>query len=58
MLSINFDYRRFLFEDKDECNGTDYCSNGRCVNTNGSFACICNPGFELDVFNRLHCEGK
>ncbi|KAH0628173.1 hypothetical protein JD844_009001 [Phrynosoma platyrhinos] len=32
----------------DECiqNGV-LCKNGRCVNTDGSFQCICNAGFEL-----------
>lgn len=34
--------------DIDECivNGV-MCRNGRCVNTGGSFQCICNAGFEL-----------
>eukprot|EP00061_Rhincodon_typus_P015135 g42649.t1 len=34
--------------DIDECiqNGV-LCRNGRCVNTDGSFQCICNAGFEL-----------
>uniref|UniRef100_A0A7N5ZUD6 Fibrillin 2b n=1 Tax=Anabas testudineus TaxID=64144 RepID=A0A7N5ZUD6_ANATE len=34
--------------DIDECivNGV-MCRNGRCVNTEGSFQCICNAGFEL-----------
>uniref|UniRef100_A0A670KEG4 Fibrillin 3 n=1 Tax=Podarcis muralis TaxID=64176 RepID=A0A670KEG4_PODMU len=32
----------------DECimNGL-MCRNGRCVNTDGSFQCICNAGFEI-----------
>uniref|UniRef100_A0A8C2EZW0 Fibrillin 2b n=1 Tax=Cyprinus carpio TaxID=7962 RepID=A0A8C2EZW0_CYPCA len=32
----------------DECivNGV-MCRNGRCVNTDGSFQCICNAGFEI-----------
>ncbi|KTF90602.1 hypothetical protein cypCar_00035549 [Cyprinus carpio] len=34
--------------DIDECivNGV-MCRNGRCVNTDGSFQCICNAGFEI-----------
>lgn len=47
----------FYFKDTNECIGNDQCTNGRCVNTNGSFMCVCNPGFILDIFNPLHCEG-
>ena len=58
-IELWFDWIEFSSStDKNECNGTDYCTNGRCVNTNGSFICVCNPGFQLDVFNRFHCEGK
>uniref|UniRef100_A0A8D3BIL8 Fibrillin 1 n=1 Tax=Scophthalmus maximus TaxID=52904 RepID=A0A8D3BIL8_SCOMX len=34
--------------DLDECvaNGR-ICNNGRCVNTEGSFHCVCNAGFEI-----------
>ena len=36
------------FPDIDECteNGR-VCRNGQCVNTDGSFRCICNPGYRL-----------
>ncbi|XP_078480085.1 fibrillin-2-like [Lampetra fluviatilis] len=39
--------------DIDECvyNG-QVCKNGRCVNTEGSFQCICNAGFELTADGR------
>lgn len=33
------------------------CRNGRCVNTEGSFQCICNAGFELTP-NGKNCIGK
>lgn len=44
--------------DIDECvqNGV-LCKNGRCVNTEGSFQCICNAGFELTP-NGKNCVGK
>uniref|UniRef100_A0A667WRA5 Latent transforming growth factor beta binding protein 3 n=1 Tax=Myripristis murdjan TaxID=586833 RepID=A0A667WRA5_9TELE len=30
------------FADVNECQDPSYCKNGRCVNTPGSFHCICN----------------
>lgn len=44
--------------DIDECivNGV-MCRNGRCVNTEGSFQCICNAGFELTP-NGKNCVGE
>ena len=24
------------------------CDNGQCVNTEGGFRCVCDPGYELD----------
>ena len=47
-----------LSSDIDECivNGV-MCRNGRCVNTDGSFQCICNAGFELTPDGK-NCIGK
>lgn len=47
-----------LFSDIDECivNGV-MCRNGRCVNTEGSFQCICNAGFELTSDGK-NCIGE
>lgn len=33
------------------------CRNGRCVNTDGSFQCICNAGFEITPDGK-NCAGK
>lgn len=46
-----------IFSDIDECiqNGV-LCKNGRCVNTDGSFQCICNAGFELTTDGK-NCVG-
>lgn len=33
------------------------CNNGRCVNTVGSFNCVCNAGFELTPDGK-NCQGK
>uniref|UniRef100_A0A8C4Q9N7 Fibrillin 1 n=1 Tax=Eptatretus burgeri TaxID=7764 RepID=A0A8C4Q9N7_EPTBU len=41
---------RNMCVDIDECAYHAYgrvCKNGRCVNTEGSFRCICNAGFDL-----------
>lgn len=36
-----------LFPDHDECATTNMCLNGMCINEDGSFKCICKPGFAL-----------
>ncbi|KAH0619971.1 hypothetical protein JD844_014452 [Phrynosoma platyrhinos] len=41
--------------DIDECasgNG-NLCRNGRCINTVGSFQCLCNDGYEMPVDGRV-----
>lgn len=36
--------------DVDECRSMPgACEHGRCMNTMGSYRCICNPGYETDV---------
>ena len=39
--------------DVDECDlGTDLCSNAVCANLDGSYACVCFPGFkQIDVMS-------
>lgn len=41
--------------DIDECNGDHVCDHG-CTNVNGSFACSCDSGYELQPDGRT-CEG-
>lgn len=37
-------------EDINECQqNPNLCQNGTCVNTPGSYHCVCDPGFELDA---------
>lgn len=34
--------------DVDECRTVkDICENGDCINKQGSFQCVCPPGFEI-----------
>lgn len=46
-----------FLSDLDECvaNGR-ICNNGRCVNTEGSFHCVCNAGFEISADGK-NCQG-
>jgi Calcium-binding EGF domain len=48
-----------LPKDINECeidNGN--CSNGTCVNTNGSFYCSCDKGFIMSEDDRYKCIGE
>ena len=40
----------YLIPDVNECdiNANDCATDATCVNTNGSFTCACNQGFEGD----------
>lgn len=42
--------------DHDECATTNMCLNGMCINEDGSFKCICKPGFVLAP-NGRYCVG-
>ena len=45
-----------LVADLNECEHEDICHpHAECINTNGSFYCNCNPGFEGDGY---HCSSK
>ena len=47
----------FFFDtDINECDQAGLCLNGRCINTEGSFKCICNRGFEISSDGR-YCTG-
>ena len=53
---INLYLNYFLFEDINECDtNTDNCGKTPCKNTDGSYRCECNYGFE---WNGLTCKGN
>jgi len=42
-----------LFSDVNECReNPQICQNGTCLNSDGSYSCICNEGFEADEYQR------
>ena len=55
--NLYFPFYGIFSSDVDECvDGTHQCSSDAvCVNTEGSYNCTCNPGYEGDGYN---CTGK
>lgn len=50
--------RLFRFSDINECETLpDLCTNGRCINTLGSYRCSCNKAYKVDRTG-THCNGK
>lgn len=47
----------FSILDVDECVVTDQCLGGQCVNTEGSFNCLCKTGFQPSPESG-ECVGK
>ena len=45
----------FFLADTDECEN-DPCADGTCVNTEGSYKCVCPNGMEL-MKDGVTCEG-
>ena len=56
-LSLKFDYFCAIFADNNECTlSTHNCHNkATCSNTDGSFTCVCNTGYNG---NGVTCAGK
>ena len=53
LISYNITYCTI---DIDECNNGEHGCNQNCTNTNGSYICICEVGYVLDV-NMKTCIG-
>lgn len=41
----------------NECAETNMCPNGRCVNVDGSYKCVCNRGYRQSP-NQQVCLGR
>ena len=49
LLTITVD----VVADLDECRlMPDACQHGRCINTLGSYRCLCDPGYQVDLAQR------
>ena len=56
MIKCIYIYYIYGFSDIDECKGNHSCHvNATCTNTNGSFVCECQPGFNG---NGQNCIGE
>ena len=55
MQSLNYHLTATMHADIDECEGVSGCDqNSRCMNTDGTYSCTCNEGYQGDGFN---CTG-
>lgn len=43
--------------DKNECEEEGICSDGKCINTERGYYCVCNPGF-IQSQDRRSCIGN
>lgn len=58
MIIITDSSSKFSFSDIDECRTIpDLCKNGLCINTLGSYRCVCNKGYKADKTG-TQCVGK
>ncbi len=48
---------RLNLVDIDECEEKNGGCNGRCINTVGSFKCVCPAGYKMDVASG-RCRGN
>ena len=46
-----------LLADMNECETKKMCPNGQCFNMDGSYKCVCNPGYRQSP-NQQICYGK
>jgi len=45
-----------MMTDENECMAEDLCQGGQCVNVDGSFKCLCQPGYTLSASGK-QCQG-
>ena len=62
MVKYNINYSNHLVlayvADIDECQTLPgLCRNGRCLNTMGSFRCVCDRGYKPDISGQ-YCIGE
>lgn len=51
-------HKKFCISDVNEClESPGICSNGQCINTDGSFRCECPMGYNLD-YTGVRCVGE
>ena len=58
-LSLMTEKSLFFFSssDVDECSKDNVCMRGQCLNTDGSFLCLCETGFKFNA-DMADCEGE
>ena len=57
LLNVDLPLLLFGVSDVDECSKDNVCLRGECLNTDGSFLCLCEAGFKYSD-EAADCEGK
>jgi len=46
-----------MYVDIDECSDNNGGCNQICINTPGSFECLCHKGFYVTYYDNRNCQG-
>ena len=57
MHPIKHHLRKHIFSDINECNSNNGGCEQGCINTDGSYECVCRDGYRRNADDVFSCEG-